>query len=847
MIINATSHTMRNIWKFFLVIFLLITFLFIFLQNGIRINSLTLPNVKIKQLYIKLDKKFIVTAHTVTINLDSKRTTSLSELQFLTNKAPIFNGLFKTISVLHLNLHNKSIKFLFKDDIFYIDSDFLTVDAKVTPFDNTIEVNINQIYLKDYQVKLNGLLTINTSNKIVNFRGNYETFNIEGGVELKIQNDILYYRLNSKKFTTFAPFVDFLTTKIYLEPLLKEWIDKKIVAKEYTLNNLEGKINIKTLEYYPLLIKGKASVKNAVVKFNKKVPGATVDDLEITLKDDNLIFGIQKAAYKGKDISKTNVHIYNLLERGSGIVIDLNAKIMLDESIQKILKAYKINIPITQTAGKTQANVVLDIGFLPLQIKNYSGQFQIDDANITLAGLPIYSKSGLIKLDNEKVSIEKANLKYNKLFDLYTSGTLDTSSKIYKSKNYIKSLHVNLGNTQLLNISDFNSSATLDFNKKTIIHIDKLGATLNFDDDINNIKVENLASLYDYSKLMQDIQVKDGKLSIKTKDFQHFNVLANLKNIKLPIKQNGKEINNLDLNIKVDNTQFSANSLDKNIEISQKDTLKVKIKDLDVLFNSSKLDKSLGIKKIQVEGINSNIIDTNSSMIIPSSHYIYTLDGSNMQLYNQYLSQNLFIQQSDSLFLVRGKSLKASYMNSLLGKDIFEDGLFDVKLDGNNSKDFQGKLLMKNTTLLGMHFYNNLMALIDTIPALLTFKTPGFNDKGYSINKATFDFSKSNDIITINKLEIDGKSTDVIGNGTINAKTNDVNMTLELSVLKSLSSVVNKIPVINYIILGKNGKLYTTLNVTGTLDKPQVKTNVISNTIMSPLNIIKRVIQAPFN
>jgi len=847
MIINATSHTMKNIWKFFLVIFLLVTFVFIFLQNGIRIDSLTLPNIKIKQLYIKLDKKFIVTAHSIDINLNSKRKTSLSEIQFLTNKAPIFNGLFKTISVLHLNLNNKSIRFLFKDDIFYIDSDLLTVDARVTPFKNTIEVDINQIYLKDYRVKLNGLLTINTSNKVVNFRGNYNTYNIEGAAELKIDKNILYYRLNSTKFTTLAPFMDFLTKKIDLEPLLSAWIYKKIVAKEYILNNLEGKINIKTLDYYPNLIKAKASVKDIVVNFHPNIPSATIDDLKITLKDDNLLFGIKKAQYEGKDLSQSNVHIYNLLEKGSGIVIDLNANTMLDESIQKILKAYKIDIPITQTAGKTQTNVILDIRFLPLEVKNYSGSFKINDANMTLAGLPIYSKDGRIQLDNGKVYIEKANLKYNKLFDVYTSGTLDTATKIYKSKNYIKSLHVNLGKTQLLNIHDLNSSATLNFNKKTIIDINKLNTTLNFDDTMNSIEVTNLSPLYDYSKLMQDTQVKDGKLLIKTKDFQHFNVLANLTNIKLPIRQDGNEINNLDLIIKVDNTHFTAQSLDKNIKISQEKQLKIKIKNLDVTFDSSKLDKSLGIKNVKVEGINSNIIDTNSSMIIPSTHYIYTLNDTNMSLENQYLSQKMLIQQSDLLLHVKSENLKAPYINALFGQDIFKDGLFNFHINGTNTKNFKGTLVAANTTLLGMNFYNNIMALIDTIPALLTFKIPGFNDKGYSINKATVHFSKKNNILTINYLEIDGKSTDIIGNGTLNSKTNDINMTLQLSVLKSLSSVINKIPVLNYIILGEDGKLYTTLNVTGTLDRPQIKTNVISNTIMSPLNIIKRVIQAPFS
>jgi len=53
-------------------------------------------------------------------------------------------------------------------------------------------------------------------------------------------------------------------------------------------------------------------------------------------------------------------------------------------------------------------------------------------------------------------------------------------------------------------------------------------------------------------------------------------------------------------------------------------------------------------------------------------------------------------------------------------------------------------------------------------------------------------------------------------------------------------------PVLNYIILGKDGKLHTTVDIKGTIDKPQVTTNILSNTAASPLGILKRTIETPF-
>jgi len=798
-------------------------------------------------LYIKLDKKLIVTVHTFKINIKSKNKTSLSELQYITDKTPLLHLLFKTISIQHLVFNNETIHFLYKNKIFYIDSDHLILDATIAPFKNSIELSINQIYLKDYEVELTGVLKVNTKKNVLNFRGNFQTFNIDGGVELRVENNILYYRLNTKKLTTLKPFMDFFSNKINLEPLISAWIYKKIVASEYTLHNLEGKFNLKTFDYYPLLMRGRASAKNAIVKFDKKAPTAIAKNLDVILKNNQLIFDIKKAEYQEKDLSKTKVHIYNLMTKGAGIVVDLKANTLLDDNIHKALKAFNIIVPITQTAGKTETNVILDIGFLPLEVKSYTGNFKIKDANLTLAGLQIESKQGYIELDNGMVYIKNANLKYKNLFDLYTSGEFDIAKGIYKSKNTIKSLHVNLGENKLLDIKDINTSATLNMKNNTSIIIDKFDTQLSFNDTNNTIEINSLASIYDYSKIMKDIKLKDGQLFINTADFNHYKILANLKGMQLPLQRNGKNIEDLNLLITVNGIDFHANTLNQDINIIKKnDEIKINLNYIDATFDSSKIDNTLNLGKITVEGINSNIIDKNSSLVIPSNHFIYKVDGPTMSLDNKIFAQKMFIKQTNKILYLSSKNLTAFYMNSLLGKKAFENGTFEINIDGANSKKFSGTITAQNTTILGLSFYNNLMALLNTIPSLITLKTPGFNEEGYRVNKVLLDFSRDNDIITINELKIDGKSADLTGTGTLDLATDKLDIKLQISVLKSLSSAVNTIPVLNYIILGKDGKLHTNVDITGTMNKPEITTNVISNTATSPIGIIKRTIETPF-
>jgi len=837
---------MKNIWRFFLFIFIFVTLFFIVLTNGIRIENLNVPNIKIKQLYIKLDKKLIVTADTIDINIKSKSKTSLNELKLLTDKTPLLHAFFKTISIQNLIFNNNTVHFLYKNEIFYVDSDFLTIDANIRPFKNNIELEIHQIFLKDYETKLKGVLKIDTKKKLFNFRGNFQTFNIDGGIELRVQKNILYYKFNTKKFKTLKPFMDFVSQKANLEPLISAWIYKKIVASQYILHNLEGKLNLKTFEYYPLSMKGQATGKNAIINFDDKAPNAIVNDLDVILKNDQLVFDVKKANYEGKNVSKTKVHIYNLMSKGAGIVVDLKANTILDESIHKALRAFNIIVPITQTAGKTEANVLLDIGFLPFEVKSYTGSFKIKDANLTLAGLPIHSKSGTVRLDNGIVYIDKANLQYKKLFNIYTSGKFDITNGVYASQNFIESLHVELGNSKLLDIKDTNTSATLELNENTTIKINDLDTILTFRDTNNTIEINNIALLHDYSKLMKDVKLKEGKLLINTSDFNHYDILANLKGLELPLQRDGKDIKDLDLLVTVDGTEFKAHTIDEDIKVVKNDEVKIDIRYMDVTFDSSDINSSFDIGKITVEGVNSNIIDTNSSLIIPSNHFTYKLDGSNMTFNNQMFAQKMFIEQTEKTLYLSSENLTAEYMNSLLSKKIFENGSFKLSIDGVNSKLLDGTLTVQNTTIKGMSFYNNLMAFIQTIPSLVTFKNPGFNDNGYKVTYAHLDFNRDGDIITINELKMDGESADITGIGTINLATDELDITLQISVFKNLSSIVNAIPLVNYIFLGEDGKIYTEVNIRGKLKNLEIATNIIQDTALSPLGIIKRTIETPF-
>ena len=53
-----------------------------------------------------------------------------------------------------------------------------------------------------------------------------------------------------------------------------------------------------------------------------------------------------------------------------------------------------------------------------------------------------------------------------------------------------------------------------------------------------------------------------------------------------------------------------------------------------------------------------------------------------------------------------------------------------------------------------MKAYNNLIALLNTVPSLALFKSPGFDEKGYKIGSGDFVFSMKDDILTLHLIEL---------------------------------------------------------------------------------------------
>ena len=137
------------------------------------------------------------------------------------------------------------------------------------------------------------------------------------------------------------------------------------------------------------------------------------------------------------------------------------------------------------------------------------------------------------------------------------------------------------------------------------------------------------------------------------------------------------------------------------------------------------------------------------------------------------------------------------------------------------------------------------MATINTLPSLMIFKDPSFSTEGYFVENGILQFEQTDDAFVIKDLQLRGKSADITGKGSVNLHNDALDLKLQIKTLKTFSAAIDMIPLVGGVILGEDKRIATNVDVKGTLSEPNIETHLILDTLKTPVNIIKRTLEAP--
>ncbi|WP_107785193.1 AsmA-like C-terminal domain-containing protein [Campylobacter concisus] len=816
-----------------------------------------------EQLYIKLDKKIIARAKQIKLpnfKKESKQKSSDERLLNLSKSVDFIDTIFQEISLENVQIGDDfKLKILFLDDIFFVDSPYLNVDIK---FQNEQQYGIDlfsvrNLSFKDFNVSISGEGSADFDKNDYKFEGNFTSHELHGKLNFALKDTFLTYKAYDVEAGSIKNFIDELDRRIELNSEVKNWIYGYIIADDYELKEINGKVDLAKNDFYLNDLNATANTKNLLVKFEKGLPAVNVGEANITLKNSKLKFDLISPIYKGKKLDGSNVTINNIFdEKSANLELFIKTKSIYDETINKILKAYKIIVPVRQLSGKMDASLKILIKLDEKSLENFdeksviaNGEFKLSDAVLEIAGSKFNTKNALVKLINTtNLSIDATGFGLE-FFKANTKADINLQKSTGEIKGVIESFDLKEKNDEILAFKNEPFNAFLDFSKagETLLKIEPFELDMSFGSE-SKISTKNSKFFIESSPVLKQNGVRGfDELSIKSKDFTDLEIFAKEVNFDLPfLDKNGSKYENDDLKILVSKAGVKVDSASKKLSLDIKEkAINVKTKDLNllVLDDNKTSEQSTPLELLAKNG---DIILRDLNKTLPFASFSAEKKGKSTSLNGLAQQGRLGYFNDEKSINLDATDISGEFINDLFGIKSFEGGKFRLKMLGENSKNFKAEVRFFDTFLKDYIFYQRLLSFLNSIPSLLSFKTPDFNDKGFTVKNGKILLTRNGDMIEFLAIEMIGTSADIGGRGTIDLKSKKINIDLELKLLKDASSIIDKIPLVNQIILGKDRSLSTVIAIRGTTDKPEYSTQILQDALLSPLKIIRNVIQAPF-
>lgn len=910
-----------------LIVVLCCSLIYKVLSDGFKIDNISIANVKISGLYLKLNKKLILEVKNIDLRAFKRESSEIkppkiSDITQIVRYAVGLSSFFERLNLPLIQTKNEKYFVLFDGESFKVDIPYILADFSLKNEESDIMLDIKTLKVKQEQLDIKGRI-------LYLERGGIFAFDLESYINNRKDNIISYQGETNFKYLNvvldstrldsidiLAPYIKMLDDDVY------EWmyeradfsaitikraylytksldnINKAVNDNLYASGVLENVVlnfddnlqNITTPEVAVIFDGGKLSflVQNAEYGANQK--GEFGESKKRESKKDSSEFGESKSdlpknaqsnitnlaksanltqsnANRPTKISKATVELSGFLAPQTLLSIKLNLNgALLDSNVLEILENYDIALPLRQIDGTNSGNLTLNI-LLPtgkLETKaTAEGNINIKNSLINIAGIDTLIKNALIAITPDSVSINKAQVEISDILKGQANAKIDTNALKMDLQLQPSVFAIKSGDMKIIDFSDTAISATMDFSDKFSAKIAPLDMRVNTNENGTIIIGANLAKLVPYTPILNLLDMKNGFIALKIpQNGESLLLNAKIDNLNYPLYYlNKNRVTTLQIDGKISDNELNfsdkANKIDLKIALDDND-IDLKINDKFINIDEL-LDSQIPLfASMREDSPNDSSKNTTTNLLINGENLAFGLFGYDVPFDESMLklTKNGFIANGknkngianiilDSGTLsVEANNFNADFVNAVFKKDIVDGGTFGV-FGIYRDKRFVGDISAFDTSVKEMATLQNILTFIDAIPSLVVFKLPGFSASGYEVEEAKVRVGIDSDFVAIENIDINGSSVDITGNGVVDLKTQELNVRLELSTIKSLSSILNKIPIIGFLLLGEDGKITTDLTITGTLESPKTEISLLEDAAKTPLNILKRVF-SPF-
>lgn len=830
-------------WLSFVVLSLLVLagLAWLGLSHGFHIDRLSLPMARIDHLSLRLDQGFIIDIGRLDIG---RRSTPLSAAAINSLAAAIkrWSPLVQAIRINRLDYQDYSGSLSYRNNTVRIDSTDLTLAAAIHYQDQRFFIDLTHLLIKPYQVRLTGKATYTMASDLLNFSGVFAGSGINGTLRLSLQHDILDTVLRTKPFADLAR----LGKQLPLDPEVKIWLTRNITARKFRIDRFQLRCRLKNgiPEIVPGSIGMTAWAEDADILFHPGLPPVHCKELGITWRDDRLAFKLEGPTYGNKNLAGSSVYIDHVIGTGSILAVKLKTDTMLDQPVTRLLRAYDINLPLEQQSGSTAADLRLTIDLRNFNVKT-KGSFTTGKGAWSWQGSPFLSHEATVLLADDQVTIQQADLSYRDILRVGLSGTINTSAGRADLVGDIDNLTLRRGNDTLVQAAHVTTPVTIDFSGKTTrIDLKRFQTAIILDGPEKYIILASLPAVRHFAPLLQHLTIEKGEADIVTRDMQRFHFSGSIDVPNTLLSLAGRPVTSFVFQglSTPEKTELSINKGKINATITNR--INVHLNDYLVTVAGACSTFKL-TRPVRITGHNSPLKINGFS--VPARNFEINGDCAKATFTVELPQGGLRGVRTPKGMIIDGKNLSAKFANQFLPFIDLKGGVFNVSLRGTFD-DYEGYLEFKNVVIDDNEYVllNNIMAFLDTIPALATFSSPGFNRHGYKVREGLVLLKCHDQVLNILDFRADGTSIDSRSHGVIDLKNKTIDMDMTLHTLKSFSNIIDNIPWAGYALLGENGTLNTTLKIQGNLEHPDITTHLSEEAVMAPINIIKRAISWPF-
>ncbi len=824
----------------------------LYLRQGISIDSLALAGIKVQKLYLKLDNRLILRARRLEIPV-RKGGWDPGQLPLSLERLHWTLQLFRSIELEEVGFTDNRFSMLYKDRIFYIKSRQYEVAGMVYDRGEEMEIQIPLLRLSDYESTLSGELRYRYRDGRIEAAGFYQVPDLSGNFRLTREGEWVRFRIDSMETRSLRKLVALL--KISREA--NEWLMHRLKAHSYRLEYLEGegRFDLATRSFEPKLesMHGAVILDGVRIRFHDELQPLQAKNARVVLKGGNLYFLLTKPRYGKRSLEGSSAALLNLEDpERLTLLLRLHYRGRVDWQVLRILHVYGLKIKLGQRSGSVDARVDLDI--------------PLGKGEVRIRGLADFDRSTL-EYDGELLRIEGGKLAFNSrkmeirslgIDEPWFRGKIDGSLDLKERRGSLK-----------VKVSDLNWGQE---GASVVMHGVKLPVRLSWGEKRWELKLPTLegnlrwepatgARLY-----IRDLGLwrpylrglfalpEGGSIRIRSPDGKRFDVAGELLwNESFLYTATGPLVR-LPFQARIVGKNLELNALDGRLHYrSQTRRLEIRNLNIDAKRLMALLPKIQQEKRSKTESIAAFNVQAEKS-IIRYGRYVLLTDRYTLRILGDHLrfegilgKDRVVLEKVGLKLRIDAPDIGDRMLHSLIHFNGLQGGRYSIHVKGDEETGYKGKIGIRGGVLKDFKAMNDMMALFNTVPALMAFSDPGFSTKGYELIEGKILFTLKGDTLLLDSILLRGRSSSIVGKGSVDLASGALKVELGIQTAREVGKTLGQIPLVGYILFGKDKSLTAGVRIDGTLENPKVHTNPVGEALLYPLELLKRTLTAPSN